>query len=274
MLNELQNDMPNVFENTLKGFPTVRYISLKESVNRRNFMKQQLDMYGIPHRPFIVDRYSEIKDSVDVNIIPESARFALSPLQIGCAISQIENMRDWLDNTDEEYVIFCDDDMNFDSIFYWTFTWKEFVENLPPNWNIIQLIRMDDSEELYSVNLKLQHGRFWGTARLMNRGSVEWLLGILQNPDGSYNLVANGGEFMPIVENVLFLNLPRVYNFPLLTEFNNENLNSTGLVYIDDSEKENHLKSKARCKYYNYVIDKRWELMGKYVNIREALAIP
>lgn len=256
----------------LSGFPTVYYISLKESVNRREFMAKQLDAHGIKHHAFLVDRYSEIKDSLDVRIYPEAAKPLLTPLNVGCSVSQIQIMRHWYENTNENYTIFCDDDANFNSINYWTFTWQEFVETLPPDWNIVQLIRMDDIIERYGVDIRLNRAVYWGTARLMTRESVGLLLSILTNADGSYNLIAGGGKHLPGVENILFHNCPGFYNFPLLTEFNDENMKSTGLRYIEEGD-ENYWRGRDRQTFYNYVIEKRWEVMGKYLNIREAMVL-
>jgi hypothetical protein len=259
-------------EEKLKDFPTVYYISLKESVNRREFMAKQLDAHGIKHHAFLVDRYSEIKDSIDVRIYPETAKPLLTPLNVGCSVSQIQMMRHWYENTDEDYAIFCDDDANFDSINHWTFTWNEFVENLPGDCHILQLIRMDDIIERYGVDIRLNRVVYWGTARLMTRESVGLLLSILANADGSYNLIAGGGKHLPGVENILFHNCPGFYNFPLLTEFNDENMKSTGLRYIEEGD-ENYWRGRDRQTFYNYVISKRWEVMGKYLNIREAMVL-
>jgi len=259
-------------EEKLKDFPTVYYISLKESVDRREFMAKQLDAYGIKHHAFLVDRYSEIEDSIDVRIYPEDAKPLLTPLNIGCSVSQIQIMRDWYENTNEDLAIFCDDDANFDSINHWTFTWKEFVENLPADCHILQLIRMDDIIERYGVDIRLNRVVYWGTARLMTRTSVKFLLDILTNADGSYNLIAGGGKHLPGVENILFHNCPGFYNFPLLTEFNDENMKSTGLRYIEEGD-ENYWRGRDRQTFYNYVISKRWEVMGKYLNIREAMEL-
>lgn len=259
-------------EEKLKGFPTVYYTSLKESENRRDFMAKQLDAYGIKHHPFIVERYSTMKDSIDVRIYPETAKPQLTPLNIGCSVSQIQVMKYWYENTDENLAIFGDDDMNFNSINHWTFTWKEFLASLPADCHILQLIRMDDWIERYGVDIKLNRIVYWGTARLMTRASVKRLLDILTNADGSYNLIAGGGSHLPGVENILFHNCPGFYNFPLLTEFNDESMKSTGLRYIKEDD-ENYWRGRDRQTFYNYVISKRWEVMGKYLNIQEAMVL-
>ncbi len=235
-------------------------------------MAKQLNAHGIKHHPFIVERYSTMKDSIDVRVYPETAKPLLIPLSIGCAVSQIQMMKHWYENTDENLAIFGDDDMNFNSINYWTFTWKEFVANLPADCHILQLIRMDDKIERYGVDIRLNRVVYWGTARLMTRESVKLLLDILTNADGSYNLIADGGKHLPGVENILFHNCPGFYNFPLLTEFNDENMKSTGLRYIEEGD-ENYWRGRDRQTFYNYVISKRWEVMGKYLNIQEAMVL-
>ena len=43
------------------------------------------------------------------------------------------------DKEEEEYAIFVDDDTDISTIDYWSFTWDEFVANLPKNWECVQL---------------------------------------------------------------------------------------------------------------------------------------
>ena len=49
-------------------------------------------------------------------------------------------IQNWYNKTDESYGFFCEDDLCLDTIQYWNFTWEEFIESLPENWDCVQLL--------------------------------------------------------------------------------------------------------------------------------------
>ena len=51
----------------LKNFPSVNYTSLRESVDRRKFMQDQFDRYGIEKtNVYLTERFNKISSMVDV----------------------------------------------------------------------------------------------------------------------------------------------------------------------------------------------------------------
>ena len=254
----------------LKGFPSVNYINLYDCPVRRVFMETQFREFGIRGNIYQTDRYANIKQNLNISTLPEN--FQMPDIQIGAMVSNINNMKQWYDNTDEPYAIFCDDDTSFDSINDWNFTWREFVENLPMGWKCIQLIRMYDTitpEIVGSISLQLKPGRWWGAAFMFTRDYVEHLLKILLREDGSYNLSSNGGQYYPCVENILALNWHMVYNFPLLTE-NNETLRPT--VPVEPTYPCEGRVREAR-KICNYITRHYWKYCSSDLDIRKALEI-
>lgn len=254
----------------LRGFPSVNYINLHDCPERRAFMETQFEKFGIRSRAYQTDRYVNFKDSVKVNVI--GANYELPDIQIGAMISNIENMRWWYENTNEPYAIFCDDDISFDSINHWNFSWTEFVGNLPVDWVCLQLIRMYDDLSpavLADMDLRLKFGRWWGAAFMFRREYVGHLLKILIAEDGSYNLSSNGGQFQPCVENILTINWCMVYNFPLVTE-NNETLAPTVPREPKYPWEEKMRDARRVC---NTIYDHYWKYCTTDLDIRKALEI-
>jgi hypothetical protein len=129
--------------------------------------------------------------------------------------------------------------MDFISIDYWSFSWREFIDALPKNWQCIQLVRIQEwdgqhnvlhGEEIISrLDLRIRNWQDWGTAMLITK---EYAKKILDRHYVSEYVVdthivddpaRHGGwvfYLWPLIENVLFraLDDDNVYNFPLLLE--------------------------------------------------------
>jgi hypothetical protein len=149
--------------NNLLNFPTVYCPSIGGEPERSMFMINQAKKYNIninlfPVKPLIFHREEFIvhgkyagsnkqKDfHKDANIWSHYATF----------ISYLQCMRHWFDNTNEEMVLICDDDMDFCSAEHWNFSWEHFLSLLPKNWQCIQLIRMRGDIDIKLSNLSTE----------------------------------------------------------------------------------------------------------------------
>lgn len=225
------------YSEKLDGFPTVHYPSLVEFPERREFMQNQFAKFGITKaKLFLTERYNKIKDQY---LIRDPNNF-LNPEKLmghpGNMISYLTLMKDWYDNTEEEYAIFCDDDIDFMSIDYWNFSWKQFVDALPHNWQCIQLIKIKEwwqnSDEIVygrkiipALKLTTREWDDWGTAALIKRAYVKKILDrhyINANEFDTVIIGSGTNDFFiwPLIENILFRELDNtaVYNFPLFQE--------------------------------------------------------
>lgn len=247
-------------------FPTVNVINLEESSDRRKFMIDQFDKYGIRYKIHTKPRYVTFKDKVNVEIV--SPTKWLPDLQIGALTSFIEAMKDWYFNTKEEYAIFCEDDISFESIEHWNFTWPEFIAKIPPEVEKVQLVRMTadlkPGESIQAFELNLRWGRWWGATFMFTRGEVFKLLNILNPSQGHYRLVSEDGNWEPCIENCLFLNYSKICNFPLLFE---DNIN---LDPVDGKSICSTIESKLIS---NYLIRHLWRTMGSSLDLNEAMRI-
>jgi dTDP-4-dehydrorhamnose reductase len=152
----------------LKNFPTVNFISIEESEDRRKALYENFQKNGIKVEqviPNIFKRFSsgdELIQSSNSNLLfthndqKVDLEFKIQeiekyyPSYMGVITSHLKAIKNWYETTDEEYAIFCEDDLGFDTVEYWNFTWQDFFENLPPNWECIQLSVFRDSEIFYT----------------------------------------------------------------------------------------------------------------------------
>jgi hypothetical protein len=254
---------------------SVNMTSLRESVARRAYMTGQMYLYGIPrHEFYLTDRWTNIQQHSTVE-----AKYPEYSLAVrGTAISHLEMMRHWYISTDEPYAIFCDDDIDFSTSKYWNFTWEDFLNNLPSNWECVQLVRGQCppghvGPGSYDVVLKIMYGRWWGTCALMSRSYVKKCLDRHIKGWNQYNLRLLDFDpdppdpnFFEYVENVLYLCKGLLYNYPLLSVPDPLGIDST---YTGGNVYEHKLLWKlTRDTFYNL-----WETQGRTLDLKDSLTI-
>lgn len=214
----------------LENFPSVNYPSLRECPERRAFMQSQFDKYGITNTNcYLTDRYEKIKDQYTIHsAIPHEGYMP------GITLSFLTLIKNWYDKNEEEYAIFCDDDTEFLSIDYWTFTWDEFVNNLPEDWECVQLFRVkhwmgasgsyvvgDWAIEIPKLQLREKMWDDWGTTFLLKRSYAKKILDrhYISPIEYSFDVPCPIWQHLyPLPENILYRYLGKVYNFPLFAE--------------------------------------------------------
>jgi hypothetical protein len=237
-------------------------------------MNEQLTRYGIRGMPCLNHRYTTFQHSVNIvwpNINEQEADWFRGYSHPGTNISYLTAMRNWYDTTNEEYAIFCDDDMSFESIDHWSFTWQEFIDNLPENWECVQLVRINGwspglvnngiKAEVPSLTMRVRESNDFGGAGLFKREYIKKILDrhwinstnfnftITSKYDSNYFLWA-------VIENVLFSHLAdTVYNVPLLVEY------PFPTTLDVPQEVYSHLKS---YEYYSAL----WKLYGQDLPLR------
>jgi GR25 family glycosyltransferase involved in LPS biosynthesis len=142
----------------LKNFPRINFVSIEESEDRRIALYENFEKNGIEIEkiiPNIFKRYRKgnetILQSSDSKLLftygdqKVDLQFEIdqidkySPSYMGVITSHLKAIKNWYDNTDDEYAIFCEDDIGFETIQHWNFTWQEFFDSLPSGWECIQL---------------------------------------------------------------------------------------------------------------------------------------
>lgn len=248
----------------LQNFPSVNYTSLYESAARRTFMEGQMRYLGIDRsNVYLTERFVNLPDlkvtGLYINQVPQ---------QLGTIISQINLMRNWYNSCNEPYAIFCEDDISFETVHYWNFTWDEFMANLPADWECVQLMRMISPWNEHSqseINIDLRPGRWWGSHSLMRREYVKKLLDKYCVGVSEYNLEVWIGDqgIAPIIENLLFMGIGTVYNIPLLVE--DQRFNTTFKDKNIDADDDQVRSHKG--------ILNEWKTKGLTLNIKDIMTL-
>jgi len=222
--------------NILKEFPSVYCTSLEESEDRRHNIKKEFKKYGIEIKPYIFDRFEKYDHKIKGFNIENLDQRTLGPIT-----SHVKMLHNWYIKTDEPYAIFCEDDISLDTVKYWNFTWKEFFEKLPENWECIQMCIISESKKL-DVQFKNRQIFDWGCQMyMMKREFVKRIIDLhYDHKNNTFDFTIPNKSFLnPVIEHILFEGKGKVYNFPLFVE-DIYKFNST---YLEEENRSNSFNS-------------------------------
>lgn len=213
-------------KNKLKGFSPVYVINLKRREDRKLYIKNLFLENDINNYEFIeaFDVKNNIEDIFyDKNKTDENA----SPSLMATSASHLKAIEHWLNTSQTEYAIICEDDISFDTVNYWNFTWKEFVSQIDFYWDIIQLsICYSSSNTNYKLQKKKNSDFFYGAqCYIIKRNYAEIILKkYLINGKYNFNfpaleVISDAGLLYGHSDNVFVTSI-----FTENTELNNDNV--------------------------------------------------
>lgn len=240
--------------NKLKNFPTINFISVEDRPSRREQLLNKLesDFGGLKTSPNIFKRYVpgdyKIKFPEKDWFMPLGDPIIFGEFGngfIGATTSHLESIKKWYENTDEEYGFFCEDDLSFGTVNYWNFSWEDFLNILPKDWECIQLtiircnnyINYANTSRICYPECKIRERdicNFGCQAYLINRRRAEKMINSYYNGNEiifEYNGddyleriqlygIENRWAYYPTIENIIYTNFEnsKVYSFPLFVE--------------------------------------------------------
>lgn len=222
-----------LFKNKLNNFPKVYCVGLIENIDRRIELLKQFHKYQINQINFLLsERYPENGHIIESDYMDDNI---INLRGMDCAVSHLKMIEQWIKETDDEYAFFCEDDLSLETVEYWNFTWEQFYNNLPEDWECVQLFIISEHFKVECLELILRQWNFWGaTAYIMKRDYAKKLIEtyhkenryilnpINETPNVCYwsdNYYAEPlYHKMPFVENILFTGIGKTYNCPLFVE--------------------------------------------------------
>lgn len=204
--------------NKLDGFGPVYLINLKDHKHRLNNAVKQFKQNGIKDYTIIeaVDgRNNDLSDLI-VGKYPN-----LKPSEIGCVMSHIKALHHWLETSDSDYAVIMEDDFSFDTVQYWPWNWKYFMNNIPKDADIVQLIMIKNDPVKFSIHKKEQYDRkkimsySWSTACYLIKRSYAKKLVDMHYTKRKYQL--NDYGYKNQAADVILYNLGTAYSMPIFT---------------------------------------------------------
>ncbi len=120
----------------LKNFGPLYYINLDGQPERDTAMQSMCKYWEL--NPTRISAFDGRNSSLN-HILEGSHDIGISSGEVGCVTSHLKSIKQWYETTDTPYAIFAEDDVSFDTARFWKFTWDEFVEKLPYDWDVVQL---------------------------------------------------------------------------------------------------------------------------------------
>jgi len=251
-----------VTNNKLQSLPQVNCVSLEESKERRKILLEQFKQYGITNIVFLLSkRFTESSDSIEGKYI-----HTLNDGTAGCCVSHLKNIKKWLDNTNEEYGFFCEDDLSLKTVLYWKNTWNEFISALPHDWEGVQLLTIRKNNLTLQIRDRLWND--WGaTAYILKRDYAQKIINTyVKDNKFILELSEPNTGVQPLIENLLFT-IGKTYTIPLFIEnidFSSTFINNDTDVDTETLHKKNHIIAaesvllkweKSNNILYNYATD-------------------
>lgn len=225
----------------LFNFPSVNIITIPESQNRLDKLKNEFYSYGIYN--LNINLFKKYKKN-DYTITGEYAK-NVADFHIGVLTSHLQSIKRWYDETNEEYAIFCEDDLSLETVNYWKFDWCTFMSSLPQNWGCLQLVVVKENGLFeHEKNFQVRNWDHWSTCCFMLKRSYAKKLLNLYYKDKIFTLDYRGIDeykrktsndvtwFYPTCENILYSLIEPVYSVPLFVE----NVNQSSTINLFSNE--------------------------------------
>lgn len=121
----------------LKGIPDIYYINLDDKVDRRKYMENQFEYWGVKNytRISACDGREDDLSGILEGRYPEN----MTSGEVGCVTSHLKALKQWLETSDDEYLIMMEDDCDLSTVKHWGFTWKQFFSQVPFGFDVVQL---------------------------------------------------------------------------------------------------------------------------------------
>lgn len=216
-------------QNKLFNFPKVNCMSLFESVERRATLTKQFELYGVNDINFSLSKKFE---NSNVLVTGKHSNTLLNGTK-GCCVSHLKNIKQWLENSQEteEYGFFCEDDLSLEPVLFWNKTWREYIKELPEDWECVQLVVIND--DINSLNCSKRKWNDWSvTAYILKRNFAKKIINHYCIGDTyKLELPEPNSEIQPLMENLLYT-VGQTYTLPLFVE----NLNFKTTILPDNKD--------------------------------------
>ena len=207
-------------KNKLDGFPYVYYFNMDDEVERREYMENQFQYYGIDYTRISGDKFKASTADEWINLY-EAGEILLNhnPVYLLANFANhIFFLKEWLDTTDNGLLVLMEDDYDLGLIDYWHFDWNYLMARLPFDWDTVQL----GYEHFERVEFFLSHKDYrsfnFGPT-LINRQHVKKILDLYLQ-DGkiiSQGFPCYGIETQQVSVDYSINHIGKNYTIPLIT---------------------------------------------------------
>ncbi len=195
--------------NKLKGFGPVYVINLEEREDRRNYIENALKNAGVENYKLV--KATNGNDPIVNDLVHGREKIPLSNPEIGAAVSHLQTIKQWLEESDSEYAIIIEDDLSFETVDSWDFTFEGFLSSVDKEYDVLQFCIIHNYRINRKLHLKEKHD--WSAACYLIKR--EWAQKLIEKHyiDNKIALYPNWES----LADALIYREARAYSVPLLT---------------------------------------------------------
>jgi hypothetical protein len=250
----------------LKDFPKVHALYLKGRQDRKDSLVSQTDKYGLDLEIMEVEEYPKGTPTIDGNVLQTNILYEKA---LGTTCNHLKMIEKWLNDTDDRYGFFCEDDISFETAKYWDFTWSEFVKTLPNDWKAIQLVWIGKTED-HEINMKrMELEDFGAIGYMVTREYAQSLISSFKVGKNEFNFNVPEEKLnfntLSLPEDFIFYSDTDLYTYPLFVE--NVTIGSTFGPPEDNFHKSNHISSNDIVMNNWKKLDEKRKLQVDYLQI-------
>ena len=240
----------------LQGIPHIYWINLDTDVERREYMESQFRYWEIENHTRIAgyDGSDEAEEDVST-LLKGTYPPSMRQTELGCCMSHLKAIKEFYNNTDDEYCIIAEDDVNLDIAHYWNFTWKEFFAEVPYDWDCIQMTTITTGDIHVRLHLKFIND-FSAAFYLISRHHAAKIM--RHHVRGNKYKLDNGVKPRAVSEDTI-LESGKTYSIPIFL-YNMEFQSSIHQEHLTIFHKGPH---DALLNY--------WQQQGASINIKEQM---
>lgn len=187
----------------LVNLPHIIWINLEKDKNRKKYMMENLNDYKLQNTR--IEGIYNKKSGV-----------------LGCFLSHIKALEYFVNNPSiGEYCLITEDDVSFDYLPFWKKTFWDYINDVPKNFNIVQLSvtygqgELKNNQIIKSIECQKHKYYMWGAAcYLIKRDAAKKLLQYIPKLNNKYNIMNIKNAISDVF---IYQTIDNVYSIPLFT---------------------------------------------------------
>ena len=163
------------------SFPPLYYINLDHRPDRNEHMRQLLEEYKVNGTRVPATDGTSGPQSLTrlVDFLPAD----LKASELACTVSHLRAIQYWLQTSQSETAMICEDDISFDGLRKWNFLWSDVLAALPYYWEVLQccIIYHPEKEKIISLHHRTAYD-FSAACYVIKRPYAKRLMSYYWNP--------------------------------------------------------------------------------------------
>lgn len=193
----------------LKGLPQIYWLNLDADTHRREYMETQFNYWGIENH-IRISGYDGRENDVSQYLkgrIPDN----VSQNELGCCMSHLKAIKKFYEESNDDYCLILEDDVNLNIAKYWNFTWVDFFSLIPYDWDCVQLTTICTGDIHVKLHLRFIND-FSAAIYLITRHHAEKIM--RNHVRGDKYKLDNGVKPRAVSEDTIF-DSGKTYTIPI-----------------------------------------------------------